>query len=224
MLQVQTPLSKMTCLTCRRGMTDYGQAVASWDQYAQTNGLTAEQKQAGLAKLAQGDLPAGQNPATGLLTAWGAGATNVVAPILLPATATVGSVIGAGAIGGSANVFNQLNNGGHFSATDALIATGISGLTQGKGFWFTEIASVSGAYLGAKLQEKDTTAPMIGAGLGTLGGATIGKGLERLQTTIPQFTIPRITGAVAESAGSEYLGSSAQNLAEKVKKQVGEER
>ncbi|BCQ37471.1 hypothetical protein ERHA54_00740 [Erwinia rhapontici] len=202
------------------GLMSYGQAVASWDQYAQDNNLTLEQKQAGLDKLAQGDLPAGQNPATGLLTAWGAGATTIVVPVLLPATATVGSVIGAGAIGGSANVFNQLNSGEAFSATDALIATGISGLTQGKGLWLTETASITGAYVGAKLQGKDATAPMIGAGLGTLGGATIGKGVERLQTTIPQFAIPKLTGAVAESAGSEYLGSSAQNLTEKVQQKL----
>lgn len=203
---------------------DYGQAVASWNQYAQDNNLTPEQTQAGLDKLAKGDLPEGQQPATALIKDWGAGATTVVAPVLLPATATAGSVIGAGAIGGSANVFNQLNSGEPFSATDALIATGISGLTQGKGFWFTEAASITGAYAGAKLQGKDATAPMIGAGLGTLGGATIGKGVERLQTTIPQFNIPTLTGAVAESAGAEYLGSSAQNLAEKVQKKLEKKR
>ncbi len=81
----------------------------------------------------------------------------------MPATVTTGSVIGAGAIGGAANVFNQLNSGESFSATDALIATGISGLTQGKGFWFTEVASITGAYVGAGLQGKDAAAPMIGA-------------------------------------------------------------
>ena len=184
------------------------------------NPATPEEIKYASDKLVTGELPAGQNAATGLLTAWGAGMTTVVAPVLLPATATAGSVIGAGVIGGSANVFNQLNSGGPFSATDALIAIGISGLTQGKGFWFTEVASITGAYVGAKLQGKDATAPMIGAGLGTLGGATIGKGMERLQTTIPQFNIPKLTGAVAASAGSEYLGSSVQNLAEKVQQNL----
>jgi len=80
--------------------------------------------------------------------------------------------------------------------------------------------SITGAYVGASLQGKDAAAPMIGAGLGTLGGATIGKGVEKMQATIPQFTIPKITGAVAESAGSEYLGNSAQNLVEKVQKKL----
>lgn len=184
------------------------------------NPATPEQIKYASDKLVTGQLPAGQNAATGLITAWGAGMSTVVAPVLLPTTATAGSIIGASVIGGAANVFNQLNSGGPFSATDALIATGIGGLTQGKGFWFTEAASIGGAYAGAKLQGKDATAPMIGAGLGTLGGATIGKGVERLQTTIPQFTIPKITGAVAESASSEYLGSSVQNLAEKVQQKL----
>ncbi|WP_418156938.1 hemagglutinin repeat-containing protein [Pantoea agglomerans] len=184
------------------------------------NPATPEEIKYASDKLVTGQLPAGQNAATGLLTAWGAGATTVVAPVLLPATATAGSVIGAGAIGGAANVFNQMNSREPFSATDALIATGISGVTQGKGFWFTEAASITGAYVGASLQGKDAAAPMIGAGLGTLGGATIGKGVDKLQTIIPQFTIPKITGAVAESAGSEYLGSSAQNLAEKVQQKL----
>lgn len=116
--------------------------------------------------------------------------------------------------------FNQLNSGGPFSATDALIATGVSALTQGKGFLFTEAASITGAYVGASLQGKDAAAPMIGAGLGTHGGTTIGKGVDKLQTIIPQFTIPKITGAVAESAGSEYLGNSAQNLAEKIQQKM----
>ena len=34
-----------------KGMTDYGRAAASWNQYAEANGLTPEQKQAGLDKL-----------------------------------------------------------------------------------------------------------------------------------------------------------------------------
>ncbi len=121
-------------------------------------------------------------------------------------------------------MFNQLNSAEPFSATDALIAIGISGVTQGKGFWFTEAASITGAYVGASLQGKDAAAPMIGAGLGTLGGATIGKSVDKLQTIIPQFSIPKITGAAAESAGFEYLGSSAQNLAEKVQQKMEKKR
>lgn len=37
------------------GLMNYGQAVASWNQYAQNNNLSPEQTQAGLDKLAKGD-------------------------------------------------------------------------------------------------------------------------------------------------------------------------
>lgn len=42
-------------------MVSYGQAVSSWNQYADANNLTSEQKQAGLDKLAKGELPEGAN-------------------------------------------------------------------------------------------------------------------------------------------------------------------
>ena len=57
----------------------------------------------------------------------------VVISVLLPAMAAAWSFFGAGAIDGSVNFFNQLSSGEPFSATDALIATGVSALTQGKG-------------------------------------------------------------------------------------------
>ncbi|EHP2853394.1 hypothetical protein ACLH9T_004761 [Salmonella enterica] len=147
--------------------------------------------------------------------------STAVAPFLLPSEATVGSILGAGAVSGAANLSNQIASGGPVSTTDALVSTGIGAVTQGRGFWFTEAAGIAGAYGGAKLQGRDVTAPMIGAGLGTLGGATIGKGVERLKTTLPQFNIPKLTGTVAESAGSEYIGSSVQNLAEKLQQKTG---
>jgi|SRR5476649_231383 len=39
----------------------YGQTVGSWNQYAVDNNMTPEQTQAGLDKLAKGDLPEGAN-------------------------------------------------------------------------------------------------------------------------------------------------------------------
>lgn len=46
-------------LSLPSGMVSYGQAVASWNQYADANNLTPEQKLAGLDKLAKGELPDG---------------------------------------------------------------------------------------------------------------------------------------------------------------------
>ncbi|WP_256853185.1 VENN motif pre-toxin domain-containing protein [Pantoea sp. Fr+CA_20] len=177
------------------------------------NPATSEEIKYASDKLVTGQLPAGQNAATGLLTAWGAGASTVVAPVLLPATATAGSVIGAGAIGGAANVFNQLNSGEPFSATDALIATGISGVTQGKGFWFTEAASVTGAYAGAKLQDKDVIPTVAGAAIGTVFGATGSKAVEVGNKYIP--IVSDKTAGIAASIGgsvvSEVTGSRVED-------------
>lgn len=70
------------------------------------NPATPEKIKYASDKLIMGQLPACQNAATGLLTVWRAGANTIVAPVLLPATATAGSVIGLGAIGVSANLLN----------------------------------------------------------------------------------------------------------------------
>lgn len=48
-------------LSLPSGMVSYSQAVSSWNQYADANNLTSEQKQAGLDKLAKGELPEGAN-------------------------------------------------------------------------------------------------------------------------------------------------------------------
>ncbi|RZK05174.1 MAG: filamentous hemagglutinin N-terminal domain-containing protein [Pantoea sp.] len=180
------------------------------------NPATPEEIKYASDKLVSGDLPAGQNPATGLLTAWGAGATAVVAPVLLPSGATAGSIIGAGAIGGSANILNQLQSGDPFSATDALIATGISGLTQGKGFWFTEVAGITGAYAGAKLQGKEALPIVAGAAFGTGVGAAGGKAVEVGNKYLPLISekAAGLAGAVIGSGASEVAGSELQKQLE----------
>ncbi|MDN8540683.1 VENN motif pre-toxin domain-containing protein [Erwinia sp. BC051422] len=96
-------------------------------------GMTLQDKAALSADMAKGNLTAGQNPAVRIVNGLGgAGMTTFLAPVLLPATATAEAVMGAGAIGGTANVFNQLSSGEPFSATDALIATGVSYLRRVK--------------------------------------------------------------------------------------------
>ncbi|BCQ36930.1 hypothetical protein ERHA54_45410 [Erwinia rhapontici] len=200
-------------LSLPTGLMNYGQAVASWDQYAQDNNLTPEQKQAGLDKLAQGDLPAGQNAATGLITAWGAGMSTVVAPVLLPSGATAGSILAGGVISGTANVSNQIAGGGPVSITDALIAAGSGAVTQGKGFWFTEGVSVTGAYGGATLQGKDPIPAVAGAAIGTAVGAGGGKAVEIGNKYFPIVSdkTAGIAGAIGGSVASEASGSQVES-------------
>ncbi|GAB83206.1 hypothetical protein EB105725_48_00140, partial [Shimwellia blattae DSM 4481 = NBRC 105725] len=84
------------------GMMNYGQAVASWNQYAQDNNLTMEQKQAGLEQLARGDLPEGMNIAKAIVEGYQDGVMIAGAWYLGPA-ASVGKVIGGGVIAEIAN-------------------------------------------------------------------------------------------------------------------------
>ena len=152
------------------------------------------------------------NPATGLLTAWGSGATAVVVPVLLPSGATAGSIIGAGVIRGSANILNQLQSDDPFSATDALIATGVSGLTQGKGFLLTEVAGITGAYAGAKLQGKEALPIVAGAAFGTGVGAAGGRAVEVGNKYLPLISekAAGLAGAVIGCGASEVAGSELQ--------------
>ncbi|WP_228940414.1 hypothetical protein [Photorhabdus thracensis] len=143
-----------------KGMADYGRSASSLATAMSNEGKSSQEISAALSKHAKGDHPEGQDPVRGLITAWGAGISTVVAPVLLPSGATVGSIFAGGVISETANVSNQLTNG-PVNITDVLIATGTGALTQGKGFWFTEIASITGAYAGAKLQGKD---PLWGVG------------------------------------------------------------
>ena len=89
-------------LSLPSGMMNYGQAMASWSQYADANNLTQEQKQAGLDKLAKGDLPEGANITKAIVEGYQDGVMIAGAWYLGPA-ATAGKVLGGGLLGLAAN-------------------------------------------------------------------------------------------------------------------------
>ncbi|EGU4502647.1 hypothetical protein HVC08_002264 [Salmonella enterica] len=203
-------------------MADYGQSASTLATSMAQAGETPQTVSSALETNARGSLPEGQQPATGLVKAWGAGMSTAVAPFLLPSEATVGSILGAGAISGAANLSNQIASGGPVSTTDVLVSTGIGAVTQGRGFLFTEAAGMAGAYGSAKLQGKDPLPAIISAGAGVAGGALIGKGFNRLQPIVtPQYKIPKLTGTVAESVGSEFIGNKTQKFIDKIRNENG---
>ncbi|WP_323835748.1 hypothetical protein [Photorhabdus africana] len=114
----------------------------------------------------------------------------------------------------TANISNQLTNGS-VNITDALIATGT--VTQGKGFWFTEVTSITGAYVGAKLQDKNPLAPVVGAAVGNVVGTAGGKIIDVGNKYFPivsnktSSTIGAISGAIA----SEVTGSKVEDKLDK---------
>lgn len=83
-------------------MMSYVQAVASWNQYAETNELTPQQKQSGLDSLAKGDLPEGANITKTIVEGYQDGVMIAGAWYLGPA-ASIGKVIGGGVIAEIAN-------------------------------------------------------------------------------------------------------------------------
>ncbi|WP_339374653.1 hypothetical protein [Photorhabdus australis] len=99
---------------------------------------------------------------------------------------------------------------------DALIATGTGAVTQGKGFWFTEVASITGAYVRAKLQDKDPLAPVAGAAIGNIVGSTGSKIItagNQLKPIISNKT-SNLTGAILGAGASEIACSEVQKQLE----------
>jgi filamentous hemagglutinin len=89
-------------LSLTSGMMDYGQAAASWNQYAMDNNLTPEQTQAGLDKQAKGDLPEGANVTKVIVNGYKDGMLIAGAAYLGPA-ASVGKVVGGAVLAEIAN-------------------------------------------------------------------------------------------------------------------------
>ena len=86
-------------------MESYVNAAAFWNQYAAANNLTPEEMQAGLDKLAKGDLPKGANISKAFVEGYQDGVFMAAAVYLGLVVAVgkgvTGAVIGGGAIAGS---------------------------------------------------------------------------------------------------------------------------
>ncbi|WP_238715525.1 adhesin, partial [Tenebrionibacter intestinalis] len=124
-----------------KGMTDYGLAAQSWNQYAQENNLTPEQTQAGLDRLAKGDLPEGANITKVIVDGYKDGVMIAGAAYLGPA-ASVSKVVGGAVIAEIANGTYQwydLSKPGNENKTwdyKGSVSAGITGaLAPGRGVW-----------------------------------------------------------------------------------------
>jgi filamentous hemagglutinin len=155
-------------LSLPSGMMDYGQAAASWNQYAVDNNLTAEQTQTGLNKLATGDLPEGANIAKAIVDGYLNGVLIAGAWYLGPA-ASIGKVVAGSTIGEIANgsyqwydlskTGNENKSWDYWGSTSAAIT---GGLAPGRDIWAnTGIAAGSAFFTD-------------GADTGAVGGAIAG--------------------------------------------------
>ncbi|MGT8859021.1 VENN motif pre-toxin domain-containing protein, partial [Enterobacter sp. 186315] len=158
------------------GMDSYVNAAASWNQYAAANGLTSEETQAGLDKLAKGDLPDGANITKAIVDGYQDGVMIAGAWYLGPA-ASVGKVVAGGAIAEGANGYFQwenLNKPGNeneswnYRSSAAAFASGM--LAPGRYIPANIAIGMGGAWFSDGLNG----ASQAGAALGGLAGGAFG--------------------------------------------------
>ncbi len=160
-------------LSIPSGMMNYGQAAASWNQYAVDNNLTPEQTQAGLNKLAKGDLPEGANISKAIVEGYQDGVFIADAFYLAPQIAIAKGIIGAVIGGGANSAFQYMNMApdGEFSYYSATVAAGAGYLAPGYNIGGNTLINMGGAFM--------TDGPSLsgqgGAIAGSLAGGTFGK-------------------------------------------------
>ncbi|TCL05020.1 hypothetical protein EZJ58_3174 [Sodalis ligni] len=175
------------------------------------NPMSEEEKAAVSQRMATGDLTAEQS-ATALLTQWGNMLGGVVT---MGPGAVVGTtaVVTGGVIGGVAKSGVQSVTKGDkpFSYTDALIATGLGAVMQGRGIVAQEVINIGGAYLGGTIKGESPVGPMVGAAVGTAVGAGTNKiVVDKLKPVLAENTGEMI-GNVIGSMSAEAADNSMQN-------------
>ena len=169
-------------LSLPKGMADYGQAVASYAQYAQDNNLPPEQVKADMERMVKGDLPEGANITKAIVEGYQDGAV-IAGGAYLGAAAGAWEIAAGGAISGSMNAGfqgydlyqNPLDANGNprnfnYVNTGAAFATGM--LAPGRG-----VLANTGIAMGSTMftDGVNNGGAMGGAALGGLLGGGFGK-------------------------------------------------
>ncbi|WFN97044.1 VENN motif pre-toxin domain-containing protein [Edwardsiella ictaluri] len=206
-----------------KGLMDYGAAAQSWNQYAEANGLTPEQKQAGLDRLAKGDLPEGVNITKAIVEGYQDGVMIAGAWYLGPA-ASVGKVIGGGIIAEIANGTYQwfdLNRPGNENKTwdwKSSASSGISGmLAPGRTVWQNVGIAAGSAFF----TDGPDTGSIGGAAAGAWAGGLFGEyapGIVNSVTgkEIPGFVYDYWGGVAAEFSSGQikYFNNQKESSGE----------
>lgn len=166
-----------TSIPLPSGLENYMNAVGSWNQYAESQGLSVEEKQAGLDKLAKGDLPEGANITKVIVEGYQDGVMIGAAWYLGPA-ASVGKVVGGGVIAEIANGgyqwFSLSQPGNENKSWDykSSISAGVGGmLAPGRNTWQNVGIAMGGAFF----TDGPDTGSLIGSALGSWAGGKFGE-------------------------------------------------
>lgn len=156
-----------------QGMMDYGLAAQSWNQYAEENGLSPKEKQAGLEKLANGDLPEGANIAKAIVEGYQDGVMIAGAWYLGPA-ASVGNVVSGAIIGEIANGSYQWfdlsrpgNENKNWDYKGSISAGATGALAPGRGIWANAGIALGGSLFTDGLDKGALTGTGAGWAFGT---------------------------------------------------------
>ncbi|MDY9123147.1 VENN motif pre-toxin domain-containing protein, partial [Escherichia coli] len=188
------------------GFESNAAAATSWNKYAVDNNLTPEQTQAGLDKIAKGDMPDSTNITKVIVDGYQDGVMIAGAWYLGPA-ASAGKVLGGGLLGLAANSGYQIydlnqpqnaNKSWDYLGSATSFTTGMMAPDRGA------LANTGIAMGGAFFTDGPNTASLAGAGIGAgLGGAfgkyaptAVGKILGN--DPVPGFIYELGGGAVSE--------------------------
>ncbi|EDV2742330.1 filamentous hemagglutinin N-terminal domain-containing protein [Salmonella enterica subsp. diarizonae] len=191
-----------------KGLTDYGAAAQSWNQYAEASGLTPEQKQAGLDKLAKGDLPEGANITKAIVEGYQDGVMIAGAWYLGPA-ASVGKVIGGGVIAeianGSYQWFDLSQPGNENKSWDwkSSASSGIAGMLAPGRTIGQNVGIAAGS---AFFTDGPDTGSIGGAAAGAWAGGLFGEYAPGIVNSLTGKEVPGFIFDATGSFGSEILG------------------
>lgn len=191
-----------------KGLTNYGAAAQSWNQYAEASGLTPEQKQAGLDKLAKGDLPEGANITKAIVEGYQDGVMIAGAWYLGPA-ASVGKVIGGGVIAevanGSYQWFDLSQPGNENKSWDwkSSASSGISGMLAPGRTIGQNVGIAAGS---AFFTDGPDTGSIGGAAAGAWAGGLFGEYAPGIVNSLTGKEVPGFIFDATGSFGSEILG------------------
>ncbi|EMU8543841.1 hemagglutinin repeat-containing protein, partial [Escherichia coli] len=190
------------------GFESNAAAATSWNKYAVDNNLTPEQTQAGLDKIAKGDMPDSTNITKVIVDGYQDGVMIAGAWYLGPA-ASAGKVLGGGLLGLAANSGYQVydlnqpqnaNKSWDYLGSATSFTTGM--MAPGRGV----LANTGIAMGGAFFTDGPNTASLAGAGIGAGLGGAFGKyapvGVDKVlnANNIPNFVYDAIGGV-----GSEFI-------------------
>ncbi|AYU97689.1 filamentous hemagglutinin N-terminal domain-containing protein (plasmid) [Enterobacter cloacae] len=197
------------------GFESNAAAATSWNKYAVDNNLTPEQKQAGLDKIAKGDMPDSTNITKVIVDGYQDGVMIAGAWYLGPA-ASAGKVLGGGLLGLAANSGYQVydlnqpqnaNKSWDYLGSATSFTTGM--MAPGRGV----LANTGIAMGGAFFTDGPNTVSLAGAGIGAGLGGAIGKYAPFIVTkTIGNDPIPSTAYDFIGGVTSEFTNGFIKDL------------